>query len=132
MLRKILIIDDDQELCEEMTEILQEEGYSTSVAFDGLKAKKLIEKYDYDILLLDLKIPGLNGLDILKSVKGGNTKLKVLIITGRPLVKKCLSEKAEVIEDKDEEALKLADGFINKPFNVETVLGKVKELMGAT
>lgn len=129
-MKKILIIDDDQELCEEITEILQDEGYFVNTAFDGLEGKKLIEKYDYDILILDLKLPGINGFDIFKSVKDKHAKLKVLILTGRPLIKQWSREETGVIEDKEEDLLKLTDGFINKPFDVKAVLAKVKELIG--
>lgn len=130
MAKKVLIIDDDEDMCEEMAEILKDRGYYVSMAFDGLEGKRLIEKYDYDILLLDLKIPGLNGFDILKSMKERKTKLKVLILTGRPLIKKLGQREENNGEDKQENILKLADGVINKPFDVETVLGKVKELIG--
>ena len=129
-MKKILIIDDDQELCEEMVEILQDEGYSVNTAFDGLEGKKLIGKYDYDILILDLKLPGINGLDIFKSVKDKHARLKVLILSGRPLIKQWFKEETGVIEDKEQDLLKLADGFINKPFDVKAVLAKVKELTG--
>ena len=129
-MKKILIIDDDQELCEEITENLQDEGYFVNTAFDGLEGKKLIEKYDYDILILDLKLPGINGFDIFKSVKDKHAKLKVLILTGRPLIKQWSREETGVIEDKEEDLLKLTDGFINKPFDVKAVLAKVKELIG--
>lgn len=132
MTKRVLIIDDDKELCEEMAEILEDEGYSASMAFDGLKGKGLIEKYDYDILLLDLKMSGLNGFDILKSVKNRDTRLKVLVVTGRPLDKRWLGEGTNALEDKEEETLKLADGLISKPFNVEALLVKIKELIGET
>ena len=115
---------------EEITEILQDEGYFVNTAFDGLEGKKLIEKYDYDILILDLKLPGINGFDIFKSVKDKHAKLKVLILTGRPLIKQWSREETGVIEDKEEDLLKLTDGFINKPFDVKAVLAKVKELIG--
>jgi len=129
MTKKVLIIDDDVELCEEMVEILQDQGYDTSVAFDGLKGKKLIEKYDYDVLLLDLKIPGLHGLDILRSIKERKKELKVLILTGKPLIEKFLKEEGSS-ENREDNALKLADAVISKPFDIETLLGKIKELIG--
>ncbi len=69
MAKKILIIDDDKELCEEMAEILKGEGYDVSTAFDGLAGKKLIEENHYNLLLLDVKLPDINGLDILKSMR---------------------------------------------------------------
>jgi len=126
---KILIIDDDVELCEEIKEPLEDEGYSVTTEHNGLKAKRLIENYDYDILLLDIRLPGLTGLEILKGIKDKGMKPKVLIITGRPL-KKILPEGADAVEDEEEATLKLADGIINKPFDGMAVLNKIKELIG--
>lgn len=125
--KKVLIIDDDEEMCEEMEEVLKDEGYCVSVAFEGLKGKKLVEEYDYDVLLLDLKLPGLSGLDILRNVKEKSSKIKVLILTGRPLTGKLLREQGSC-EAKEKGMLRLADGVINKPFDVEMVLGKIREL----
>jgi len=130
MTKKVLIIDDDKEMCEEMTEVLKDEGHDISVALDGLEGKKLIEENHYNILLLDVKLPKINGLEILKSVREKNMKLKVLIITGDPLIKKLLKEK-KGYENKEEDTLKLADAVIIKPFNIEIVLAKIKELLNA-
>lgn len=119
MINKVLIIDDDKEMCEEMAEILKNKGYDTSMAFDGLECKKLIEKHTYNILLLDLRLPKLNGLDILRSMKNANMKTKVLVLTGDHLISKL-----------EEDTLTLADEVIKKPFDVGMVLGKIKELIG--
>lgn len=124
MTKKILIVDDDQELCEEVAEILVDEGYNVTTAFDGLRGKELIERCDYDILILDVKMPGLSGLDILESVKEKNLGVKVLILTGRPLSAKLPDNKS-----KEEEVLKLADAIINKPFKINILLEEIKGLL---
>ena len=121
------MIDDDEELCEEITEILTNEGYRVTTAFDGLSGKRLVEKYDYDILILDVKMPGLSGLDILESIKEQNKELKVIILTGRPLSKNLQEELS--YEDKENDILGLADGIIGKPFDIGALLGKIKELL---
>lgn len=128
MKKRILVLDDDEELCEEITEILIDEGYRVTTAFDGLKGKRLVEKYDYDILILDVKMPGLSGLDILESIKGQNKEVKVIILTGRPLSKEL--QERRICKDKEEKILRLADGIINKPFDIEVLLNKIKELSG--
>lgn len=120
------MIDDDEELCEEITEILTNEGYHVTTAFDGLSGNRLIQKYDYDIVILDIKMPGLSGLDILEGVKGQNKELKVIVLTGRPLSKNLIEEQS--YNDKEESLLGLADGIIGKPFDIEVLLGKIKEL----
>ena len=128
MKKKILMIDDDEELCEETAEILTDEGYRVTTAFDGLGGKRLVEKYDYDILILDVKMPGLSGLDILESVKEQNKELKVIILTGRPLGTNLEEDRG--CRDKEETTLKLADGIISKPFDIGILLSKIKELLG--
>lgn len=128
MKKKILMLDDDEELCEEIAEILIDEGYRVTTAFDGLTGKRLVEKYDYDILILDVKMPGLSGLDILESIKGQNKEVKVIILTGRPLSKEL--QEGRICKDKEEKILRLADGIINKPFDIEVLLNKIKELSG--
>jgi len=126
MKKKILMIDDDEELCEETSEILIDQGYRVTTAFNGLTGKRLIEKYDYDILILDVKMPGLSGLDILQSVKEQNRELKVVILTGKPLSRELPEERSR--KDREEEILKLADAIIGKPFHIEVLLDKIKEL----
>jgi len=128
MKKRILVLDDDEELCEEITEILIDEGYRVTTAFDGLRGKRLVEKYDYDILILDIKMPGLSGLDILESIKGQSKEVKVIILTGRPLSKEL--QEGSICKDKEEKILRLADGIINKPFDIEVLLNKIKELSG--
>jgi DNA-binding response OmpR family regulator len=121
MTKKVLIIDDDEELCDEMSEVLSGEGYDVSVAFDGLEGKELVEKNPYDILLLDMKLPGLSGREILESVKKTNTKIKILILSGSPTIHKAL---------KEDSTLSKADGLMNKPFEVTTLLNKIEDLIG--
>jgi len=126
---KILIIDDDEEICEEMSGILQDEGYLVDKAFDGLKGNEILQKDNYDLLLLDLKLPGLSGFDILKSVKDKALKTRVLVVTGRPMRGLMRNIVTKEEESKDE-ILKLADGYINKPFDVEVLLDIIRELVG--
>ena len=61
MKKKILIVDDDEEICEEFSEILKGQHYLVETAFDGLKASAMIVKGEYDLVILDLKLPGLSG-----------------------------------------------------------------------
>ncbi len=127
---KILIIDDDEEICEEMSGILEDEGYLVDKVFDGLKGSEIVQKDDYDLLLLDLKIPGLSGFDILKSVKEKALKTRVLVVTGRPMRELMRNMATKEEGEREEEILKLADGYINKPFDVEVLLDIIRELVG--
>ncbi len=117
MSKKILMIDDDAELCEEMKDILSDEGYSVHTAFDSSQGEKLIEKNSYDILLLDIKLPGLNGIDMLRNLSKKKPAIKIFIISGRPFTERILSE---------ENLMSLVSGVMIKPFDVRLLLEKIK------
>ncbi|MFH0925655.1 MAG: response regulator [bacterium] len=125
MIKKILIIDDDYQLSEEIAEILEEEGFEVGLAFNGLGGEKLLEKNNYDLLLLDLNMPGLTGFDVLRNINKKNIKLNVFVITGWSF-NKCQPMGKKEIEE--EETLKLADKVISKPFNIEELLQMIKQL----
>jgi DNA-binding response OmpR family regulator len=124
---KILMIDDDRELCQELSEILAEEDYAVSIAHDGIAGKDLAETVDYDILLLDLRLPGVNGLEILRSVKAKGGEKAVIVISGSPLESNLLKPGEN---GSAEEILGLADRVIHKPFNVSELLAAVRALAG--
>jgi DNA-binding response OmpR family regulator len=128
MSKKILVINDDEGMCEEMAEILEDEGYCVNTSFSGYEGKNLIEKNDYDIILLDLKLPGLQGLEILKNIREKNIKSKVIVMTGKPLNTGLFKEEV-YYEDQKECITELSDALITKPFDIEKLLGKIKELV---
>ena len=82
MPKKILIVDDDRELAEEVAEILREEGYSVESIFDSVAAEKLIRQNTYELYLFDYKMAGLTGVDLLKSLKGKRPRALYLSLAG--------------------------------------------------
>jgi DNA-binding response OmpR family regulator len=129
MNKKILIIDDDRELCMELTDILIDEGFMIDNAHDGMTGLNRIIKNDYDLILLDLKIPILSGYEILSNIKKNHLPVKVLVLSGSPKLKNPELEKNEA-DEKNYEILSMADAFINKPFNVIEFIETVKKLTG--
>jgi len=121
---KILIIDDDRDLCGELSDILAAEGYAVSIAFDGVTGKALADRQDYDILLLDLRLPGMSGLDILRSIGSARGRRAVLVISGSPLDSSLPKQERD---DTASEIRCLADRLIPKPFDVEELLEVVRE-----
>lgn len=111
--KNILIIDDDIELCEELNEALNAEGFSSEYVNDPFLGEKLIRNRSYDILILDYKMPGLKGADLLKIMKSENIKKKVFIISGRPFIENLLEE---------ESLNEIVKGVITKPINFEFLL----------
>ncbi len=128
MKKCILIIDDDEEICKELKEILEDEEYLIDTANDGIKGMQLIVENNYDIILLDIKLPGMNGIEILKKTKELNKNIKVIIITGRPFATNDLL-KDKNKENEDKILFELSDGIFNKPFNIIDILSKIKGLL---
>ena len=83
MIKKILIVEDDMDMCNELKEALVDLGYQVHLAFDGLSGKKIITKNKFDIIVLDLKIPKFDGYQILDFISKINIMSKVIVITAR-------------------------------------------------
>src|SRR5579862_3824794 len=79
---KLLLIDDDEELCTELKELLEKEGFKVDIAFDGLQGLSHLQKSQYHLVVLDLKLPKLNGYEVLKSARKIVGSLKVLVLSG--------------------------------------------------
>ena len=131
MKKKILIIEDDEEICEELSEILRGEGYAAEISSDGLNALALIEKKAYDLIILDLKIPGINGIELLKVIKEKKLKLKVLVVTARPLKHEGGIQKQGLaaLDAKEQRLLRRCHGIVRKPFDVASLLAKIRQLL---
>jgi len=97
------------------------------IALDGLQGLRNLKERQYHIIILDLKLPGLNGYGVLKSIRKKTKHVKVLVLSGRPLGEPLLKEDG-VSQDEEEKVLNMADLVINKPFMVESFLEKVKGL----
>jgi len=119
MVKRILIVDDDAELAEEMAEILRDESFIVESTSDALYAEKLINKESYDLYLLDYKMSYLSGVDLLKKIKFKDPESEVFIISGRPAIEKLLEE---------ENVRELVSAVIKKPFDIETLLQRIKSL----
>ena len=78
---RILIADDEYYICEGLREAMTKDGYRVDVAYDGNQAKALMEAHEYDAAIFDLKMPGQDGLSLLKWVRGANREIGVIVIT---------------------------------------------------
>ncbi|MDI6751935.1 MAG: response regulator [bacterium] len=80
--KKILIIEDDQDLVRTFTAIMENSGLAVSVAFSGKEAKNLLKRSLPDLILLDIKLPDVNGLNLIEEVKKEFTETAIIVITG--------------------------------------------------
>ncbi len=78
---RLLIADDEYYICEGLREAMTKDGYRVDVAYDGNQAKALMEAQEYDAAIFDLKMPGQDGLSLLKWVRGANREIGVIVIT---------------------------------------------------
>ncbi|MBD3425633.1 MAG: response regulator [Candidatus Omnitrophica bacterium] len=114
---KILVADDEESVREVLKTFFVRKEYDVETASQGREAIEKIESYKPDILLLDLKMPDMDGEEVLKYINDSNLKIGVIIITGHP----------DFI--KDRKLLNRAYDYIVKPFDLDylnnTVLTKV-------
>lgn len=114
---KILIVDDEPGMRETLSDILADKGYEVEAADDGFKAIELIKKKFYDLAFMDIKMPGINGVETLKQVKRISPETMVAMMTAysvEDLIKKALQEGAY--------------GIFHKPLDMDKVISVVNEL----
>jgi len=104
----ILIIDDDEAIRDSCSQVLKKEGYAAKAAKDGTEGLKLFKKEFFHAILLDLKLPGLDGMEVLNRIKEENPETPVIIITG-----------FATIESAVEAIKRGASDYIAKPFSPE-------------
>jgi DNA-binding response OmpR family regulator len=130
MTKRVLIIDDDEELCEELTETFQSEGFEVGIAHNGASGRSLMEKISYQMVILDLKLPGMRGSEVLKLIKGNEPEQKVIILSGKPFGQDpAFTSTSGSHLDEDEIVFHTADAVMKKPVRVEDLIEKVRELI---
>lgn len=116
MTEKILIVDDQYGIRILLNEVFQKEGYTTFQAANGYQAIDIVEKHSPDLVLLDMKIPGMDGIEILKRLKAINQEIRVIIMTA-------YGELDMIQEAKDLGAIT----HFAKPFDIDEIREAVKK-----
>lgn len=115
---KILLIDDEEEFISTLAERLELRGYQCRTAGDGESGIQMIENESFDIAILDLMMPGLNGLDTLRQIKTTNKELPVILLTGHGSTKDGM------------EGMRLgAFDFLIKPLDIYVLIEKIKSAL---
>ena len=117
MTDSVLIIDDDRELCELLTQYLQLQGFSVESEHDGAQALRQLKRKQYDVLVLDIMLPGKHGLDVLRELRE-TSSTPVLMLTARG-------------EDTDRiVGLELgADDYLPKPCNPRELAARLRAIL---
>ena len=111
---QILVVEDDNSINDLLCTILKKEGYQVTSAYSGTEAKLRLEQGEYDLLLLDLMLPGITGEELLDTLRKDKT-IPVIVIS----TKTAMGDRVSVLKGG-------ADDFISKPFDVEEVLARVQ------
>lgn len=110
----ILLVEDEFHINELLKETLEKEGYGCVQAFSGTEARMLLEKYQYDVVILDLMLPGIPGEEVLKEVRR-HGKAPTIVLTAK-----------DTIDSKVEFLRNGADDYITKPFDIQEALARVE------
>lgn len=114
---KILIVDDNEDYAESMADLLESRGYVPSVANSGLEALDLIKENDFDLTFMDVKMPGMNGVETFKAILEIRPTAKVVMMT------------AYSVETLLEEAmLSGVQGVLHKPLNMDEVFTLMEDI----
>ncbi len=115
---KILVVDDDLEMCGMLSDVLKEEGFFVTTTGDSLEASKILKREEFDVLVTDLKMKGLKGLDLLEGVNKVAPMTPVIIITAFGTIESAIK------------AMKMgAYDYITKPFQMDEIVLTVRKAL---
>ena len=115
---RILVVEDDKKVASFVEKGLREDGYSVDVAHDGDEGSIQAHVHDYDLLILDVMLPGKTGYDILNELRRKQSSVPVLLLTAR-------DANEDVVRGLDAGA----DDYLTKPFSFEVLLARVRALV---
>ena len=113
----ILVVEDEKALCESIAKGLRLDGYEVDMVFDGEEAMDIISLENYDLIILDLNLPGMDGMDILRNMRGNDNETNVLILSARV----GLNDKIAGLDSG-------ANDYLCKPFHFEELEARVRSL----
>ena len=116
-MKKVLIVDDEQSILTLLEYNLAQAGYEVVTAMDGKIAYKLIKKEAFDFIILDIMLPGMDGMDICRRVRQDRIRTPILMLTAK--------------DDEYDKIIGLelgADDYMTKPFSPREVLARIKAI----
>ena len=116
--RKILIVEDEQKIADTLRQGLMENGYHAEVAYDGKIGERLFFAHAFNLVIVDINLPGLNGYELTRIIRAHNTHVPILILTS-----------FNTLNDKIEGYDAGADDYMVKPFEFKELLVKIRVLL---
>lgn len=115
---KLLLVEDSLQLNKALSTVLKRNNYIVDSAFDGEEALALLNQYEYDTIILDIMLPKINGLEVLKRTRLNKIDTPIIMLTAK-----------STIEDKITGLDLGADDYLAKPFSTEELLARIKALL---
>ncbi|MFH0989077.1 MAG: response regulator [bacterium] len=115
---RILVVDDEDALRTVLSAELEGEGYKVNMAADGAEAISILKLQEFDLILLDIKMPNVDGFEVLKFIKDNHPKSKVIMLTGFADLKNAIESKKLGAED-----------FVSKPYDLVDLLTTVERVL---
>lgn len=115
---RILIVDDEENLVNALYKALKEEGYSVDIAQDGLEGLEYAKMNVYDVIILDIMLPGMDGIKILENLRNEGINTPVLMLTAK-----------DATEDKVKGLDTGADDYMTKPFELCELMARIRALL---
>ncbi|WP_312079269.1 response regulator transcription factor [Chryseobacterium sp.] len=115
---KIILIEDESSVVSFIKKGLQENGYETSVAFDGITGAKLVKENDFDLVILDIMLPEMNGLEVCKEIRKTNKQVPILFLTA-------LGTSENIVLGLESGG----DDYLVKPFKFIELVARIKSLL---
>ncbi|MDP3119678.1 MAG: response regulator transcription factor [Sulfuricurvum sp.] len=115
---KLFLLEDDPNLSESVTEYLEEHGYSVTCAYDAASAEDLLYETKFDLLLLDVNVPGGDGFSLLKNSRSGGNTTPAIFITSR-----------NAMNDLEEGFKSGGDDYLRKPYELKELLLRIQTIL---
>ncbi len=115
---RILVVEDDRKVARFLKRALEEEGYAVDAATDGVEGAMMARIQDYDLLVLDVMLPGRSGLEITRDLRKEEKSAPILLLTAR-------DSKEDIVSGLDAGA----DDYLTKPFSLDEALARIRALL---
>lgn len=115
---RILIVEDEKKIADSLKQGLTENSFQAEVAYDGVMGWKLFRNQPFDLVILDINLPGMNGYELCKAIRSANAAIPVVMLTAM-----------SAVDDKIEGFDAGADDYIIKPFDFRELLVRIRALL---